>query len=235
MLGNTAQSDLFKLLFQNTDWAGVGDAGGLIKSTVAGNLYVALHTQDPGAAGVQTTNEVGYGSYARQPVVRSALGWTVSGSSPTQVANAALISFPTCTGAPTTARFFSIGTTLAAAGEIIVSAPLIQTYYTAYGENTTNTLHLASGIGSFLVNDPVQLILAPGNPLPTGLAVNTTYYVEGLPGSDEMRLSATPGGAAIDITVDGFCLIGKITELSITAVPAVTPQFAIAALLSNIM
>lgn len=232
MLNNTAQSDLLKLLFQNTSWAGVGDAGGLLQSASAGDLFVSLHTQDPGAGGTQTSNEVGYTSYARQPVARSGAGWTVSGSSPTQVANAGIISFPTCTGAPTTARFFGIGTTLAAAGELIVSAPLITTYATVYGENTTDHLHTA---GTFAADDPVQLIVCPGDVLPAPLAVNTTYYIKNVIAPDMVRLAATVGGAAINITVDGFALMGIITELSITAVPAITPQFAIGALIANIM
>jgi hypothetical protein len=84
-IGNTAQSDLLKLVFQNIAMANVGNAGGLQPSTVAGSLFVALHTADPGAAGTQSTSEAAYTSYARVAVARSSGGWTVTGSSPTTV------------------------------------------------------------------------------------------------------------------------------------------------------
>ena len=44
------------------------------------NLYVALHTADPGESGTQSTNEISYTSYARVAVARSSAGWTVTGS-----------------------------------------------------------------------------------------------------------------------------------------------------------
>lgn len=78
--GDAASNTLInqlKLLFQNLAWANVGDAGGLQPSATAGNLYVSLHTDDPGAGGDQTTNECAYTSYARVAVARSAAGWTV--------------------------------------------------------------------------------------------------------------------------------------------------------------
>lgn len=66
------------LLFNNTNAANIGDATGLRGSSTAGNLYISLHTSDPGATGDQTTNEATYTSYARVAVVRSASGWTVA-------------------------------------------------------------------------------------------------------------------------------------------------------------
>mgnify|MGYP000650276063 CR=1 FL=1 len=87
--GNTFENDLLLLIFNNTDAALIGDATGLRGSSTAGSLYVSLHTGDPGEAGNQTTNECAYGSYARVAVARSGAGWTVSGTAPTQVVNAA--------------------------------------------------------------------------------------------------------------------------------------------------
>ena len=88
---NTFENDLLALIFNNTDIADIGDAGGLQNSATAGSLYVALHTADPGEAGTAATNESAYGSYARQAVARTSGGWTVSGNSAT---NTALIQFP---------------------------------------------------------------------------------------------------------------------------------------------
>lgn len=70
------------------------------------NLYLALHTADPGVSGTQATNEVSYTSYARVAVARTAGGWTYSSGTVNPVAT---ISFPACTGGSATATYFSIG------------------------------------------------------------------------------------------------------------------------------
>lgn len=92
--GSAFTTDLLKLIFQNIDIANIGDAGGLRGSVTPGNLYVALHSADPGEAGTQATNEIAYTGYARIAVARSAAGWTVTGG---QVSNAALVTFGLCT------------------------------------------------------------------------------------------------------------------------------------------
>jgi hypothetical protein len=121
---NSFESDILKLIFQNTNLANVGDATGLRGSSTAGSLYVALHTADPGEAGDQTTSEATYTSYARVAVARSSGGWTVSGTAPTQVANAASVGFPACTGGSNTITHFSVGVASAGASEIVVSGAL---------------------------------------------------------------------------------------------------------------
>ena len=57
---NSSGNNLWKLLFNNTTWAGIGDATGLVGSTVVGSLYLSLHTGDPTATGNQTSSEVSY-------------------------------------------------------------------------------------------------------------------------------------------------------------------------------
>ena len=74
---NACENSLLLLIFNNTDFALVGDAGGLQNSATAGNLYFSLHTADPGEAGDQTTSEITYTSYARVAVARSAHGRAV--------------------------------------------------------------------------------------------------------------------------------------------------------------
>jgi hypothetical protein len=59
-MGNTSANSLLLLIFNNTDWANIGDAGGLRGSATAGSLYLSLHTASPGETGNQTTNEVSY-------------------------------------------------------------------------------------------------------------------------------------------------------------------------------
>jgi len=87
------ESALLKLLFNATAWANVADNAAGSPLT---NLYVSLHNADPGEGGSQTTNETAYTNYARQAVARTSGGWTVSGTDPTQVVNAAIINFPQC-------------------------------------------------------------------------------------------------------------------------------------------
>ena len=59
-MANAAATDLMKLIFNNTTWANIGDATGIVGSGAAGNLYLSLHTSSPGEAGDQTTNEISY-------------------------------------------------------------------------------------------------------------------------------------------------------------------------------
>ena len=59
-MADAAATDLLKLLFNNTDWANLGDAVGVRGSTVAGSLYLSLHTATPTEAGNQSSNEVTY-------------------------------------------------------------------------------------------------------------------------------------------------------------------------------
>jgi hypothetical protein len=123
-LSNASENDLWLLLFNNTAWANVGNAGGLLPSSAPGSFFIGLHTADPGEAGTQTTSEATYTGYARVAVARSSAGWTVSGSAPTQVANTSAINFAACTGGSNTITHVSIGRDSSGSGEIIASQAL---------------------------------------------------------------------------------------------------------------
>jgi hypothetical protein len=118
---DTWENGLLLLLFNNTAFTGLGDAGGLRSSVAAGNVYVSLHTSDPGEAGSQTTNEIAYTGYARQPVARAsgAGGWTVTAGS---VSPATTIIFPAMAGgAGGTVTHVGIGTDVSGAGKLLYS------------------------------------------------------------------------------------------------------------------
>lgn len=101
---NAAAEAILKLIYQAVAWADMAQDDG---STPATNITVALHTSDPGAAGTQSTNEISYTGYSRVNVVRSAVGWTVTGNS---VSPAAAITFGEMTaGAGGTVTHFSTG------------------------------------------------------------------------------------------------------------------------------
>jgi len=121
---NAFESQLMLLIFNNTNAANVGDATGLRGSTTAGSLFIALHTADPGEAGDQTTSEATYTGYARVAVARSGAGFTVSGTAPTQAANAAAVTFGACTAGSSTCTYFSVGVATSGASVIIASGAL---------------------------------------------------------------------------------------------------------------
>ena len=121
---NAFESDFLRLIFNNDNIANIGDATGVRGSTTAGSLYVSLHTADPGETGNQSTNEAAYTGYARVAVARAPGAWTVSGTAPTQVANAAIITFGTSTVGTPTITHFSVGYESSGATKIIVSSAL---------------------------------------------------------------------------------------------------------------
>lgn len=118
---NSSENNYLKLVFNNTTWAGFGDVTGLVGSTSAGSLYVALHTADPGESGNQATSEATYTSYARVAVARTSGGWTVSGNT---AANTATVTFPQCTGGTNTITHLSVGIAGSGSSEIIYSGAL---------------------------------------------------------------------------------------------------------------
>lgn len=118
---NAWESASQKHLFQNLDVANVGDATGLRGSTVAGSLYISLHTGDPDETGTQATSEATYTSYARVAVARSAAQWPESAGT---ISNANAITFPTCTGGSNTVTHFGVGTDSSGAGTLLYSGAL---------------------------------------------------------------------------------------------------------------
>lgn len=121
----TFESDLLKLIFNAVAISSLADNAGSAPLTF---LYLALHTADPGAGGVQSTNEVSYTSYARVAVARTSGGFVISGSNPTIAALAATCSFPQCTGGSAVATYFSVGVAASGAGKILYSGPLVPSF-----------------------------------------------------------------------------------------------------------
>lgn len=116
--GNTFENDLLKLIFQATAIANLADNAA---SSPLTNLYVSLHTGDPGEGGDQTTSEADYTGYARVAVARTAGGWTVAANA---VENAGAITFGACTAGSNTVTHFAVGTASSGAGKILYSGAL---------------------------------------------------------------------------------------------------------------
>lgn len=114
--GNTFENDLLKLIFNATAIANIADNAA---SSPLTNLYVGLHTADPGEGGSETTSEAAYTSYARVAVARTTGGWTAASSGSTSpVAN---IDFPAATGGSETETYFHVGTASSGTGKILYS------------------------------------------------------------------------------------------------------------------
>lgn len=126
--GNTFENDWLKLIFNATAIANIADNAA---SSPLTNLYVSLHTADPGEAGDQATNETAYAGYARQAVARSGAGFTVSGNSVSPAAN---VDFPECTASPGAAiTHFAIGTAVSGGGKLLYSGTLTPNITMAVG------------------------------------------------------------------------------------------------------
>ena len=112
---NAFENDLLKLIFNGTAIADIAENDATSPLT---NLYVSLHTADPGEAGDQTTSEATYTSYARVAVARTTGGWTVTANSVSPVAS---IDFPAATGGTNTITHFAVGTASSGAGKLLYS------------------------------------------------------------------------------------------------------------------
>src|SRR5262245_1160472 len=103
---NVMENGLLSLIFENANYANVGDATGLRGSSTAGVFYISLHTANPNETGTQTTSESAYTSYARVSVARSTAGWSVASGT---ADNDSAINFPAATGGSETETHFEIG------------------------------------------------------------------------------------------------------------------------------
>lgn len=134
------ENDFLQLVFKNVAIANIGDAGGLLASASAGNLWFSLHTADPGEAGTAITNEATYTSYARVAVARGA-GFTVTGNS---VSPAATVTFPAGTGGSGTVTHFGIVNTASGAGKLLYKGTVTPNIVT--GNGVTPSLTTATAI-----------------------------------------------------------------------------------------
>ena len=107
-LTTAAAHSLALLIFNNTTYANVGDATGLVGSTGVGSLYGALFTADPTTSGVYTNeaNYTGYNASAHPGLARTSGGWTVGTGG--AVSNAAALTFGACTALSSTVTFCAI-------------------------------------------------------------------------------------------------------------------------------
>lgn len=122
--GNTYETDLLALAVNATPIANIADNAA---SSPLTNLFIALHTADPGEAGDQTTSEATYTGYARVSIARSngSPAWTISSPGGVGTAkNTNAITFALCTAGSNTITFFSVGVVTSGASKILYSGAL---------------------------------------------------------------------------------------------------------------
>lgn len=90
---NVTENDLVKFYANNVAMPAYGT-----------NLYLHLHTSDPGEAGTSSSSEATYTGYARVATLRDGTAWTICDANGTPNANgsafknAIAVVFPECTG-----------------------------------------------------------------------------------------------------------------------------------------
>lgn len=116
---NGLENGILSLIFTATDYGTIADNDA---SAPATNLYISLHTSDPGESGDQTTGETAYTGYSRVAVARSTSGWTVTNGT---VTNDADITFGQCTASPGSAiSHVGIGLSTSGTGTLLMSYAL---------------------------------------------------------------------------------------------------------------
>jgi hypothetical protein len=217
--GDTFRNDVAKLIYNGTAIANIADNAA---GSPLANLFVALHTADPGQAGTQATSEANYTGYGRVNPARTSGGFTVSGNT---ITNTAAVTFGLCTAGSNSITHFSIGVAVSGATKIIDKAPVGPiTAVFAFTATAADTLTVP--ISSLAVDDRVSFYPLQGvaNSLPPGITEGTIYFVKTVSGND-ITISTSSGGATLDVTAAGSGIAYKHSILAVSV--NITPNFAI--------
>lgn len=124
----SASNSILALIFNATTWADIAEND---TSSPATNLYLSLHTADPGVGGSQETNETSYTNYVRIAIARTTGGWDAPSGGAT--ANAALAQFAQCGASGATLTHVAIGTASSGAGLVLYAGALTSSLAVANG------------------------------------------------------------------------------------------------------
>lgn len=125
----SASNSILALILNSTTWNGLAEND---TSSPVTNLYLSLHTADPGVGGAQTTNETSYTNYARIAVTRvGTTGWDAPSGGAS--ANAALAQFAQCGASGATLTHVAIGTDSSGAGLVLYAGALTSSLAVANG------------------------------------------------------------------------------------------------------
>lgn len=200
----------------------------------ATNLYVSLHNADPGPTGSQTTSETAYTNYVRIAVPRTTGGWTVttgSGTSFSQVVNAAQIAFAACGATGDTLTHWGIGLAASGAGTLLAFGPLGPTAGPAIPFTCTSASPGTLTCYGYTpaVNDRVSVYQLVGTEgLPTGLTEGTVYYVGTASGQTCTLSTTTANGTPVNTTSTGSGILYKQSPLIVSS--GISPAIAAGAM-----
>lgn len=124
----SASNSILALIFNATTWNLIAENDSTSPAT---NLYLSLHTADPGVGGSQTTNETSYTNYARIAIPRTTGGWDAPSGGAT--ANAALAQFAQCGASGATLTHVAIGTDSSGTGLVLYAGALTSSLAVANG------------------------------------------------------------------------------------------------------
>lgn len=216
--GSTFANDLLKLIFQAVAIANIADNAA---ASPLGNLYISLHTADPGRGGSQTTSEANYTGYARVALVRTSSGWAVTGNS---VSPVAAINFGACTAGNNAITHWAVGSATSGAGKILYVGTVGGASLGPFSAlaNGNITLPALSGVA---VDDRIVFDTVPGAVLPTGLTAGTLYWVKTV-STDVITIATTQGGSTVTFSNAGDGVAAKIVPIAVSS--GVTPQLTTA-------
>lgn len=158
--------------------------------------YLSLHSADPGETGAA---EIAGGSYARQAV---SFGAAAAG----EVANDATVDF---TGMPAT-TVLGFGLWDAAANGNCLWTGWLSTVLRAFVADDVAGDTIRSPAHGFADDDRVAFEAEDVGSLPAGIAAGTLYWVINA-ATDTFKVSATQGGAAVNLTTTGSGKVRKVT------------------------
>lgn len=121
-------NNVLALIFNATTWNLIAEND---TTSPATNLYLSLHTADPGVGNDQQTNETAYTNYVRIAVARTTGGWDAPSGGAT--ANAALAQFAQCGASGATLTHVAIGTGASGAGTVLYAGALSSSLAVANG------------------------------------------------------------------------------------------------------
>jgi hypothetical protein len=198
----------------------------------ATNLYLSLHNADPGDGGSQNTSETAYTNYVRLAVARSTSGFTVtlgSGSTPSNVVNAATASFAQCGATGDTITHVGVGTASSGAGILLAYAPVgpIAGPFVDWTSTLASPAVFTCPGYTPTLNDRVSIYPSPqsgslGN-IPAAFTAGTVYYAVSVSGTT-FQLATTSSGTGINGATAGSGILYKQSPLVVGN--GVTPSFA---------
>lgn len=187
--------------------------------TPSATPYLALCSAAPVKTNTGSTiTRVAYTNYV--DVAAAAASWGAANGDSGK-ANSAAFTFAECGTTGATATHFALVSSQGG-GDLYAFGMLATAQVPFFALASSDTIY-APGHGRSNTDRVVFL----GPSLPAGISADVAYFVINA-ASNTFQISLTSGGAAVDITADGFGRVGKRNWVTISEF--VTPQFAIGTL-----